>query len=162
MLESAQGWIAILGVLVAILAAVALAFAYLAGSYNKQRIAALREDVEDSQRREKVLEAQIERLSHEQVTQQAQFSLELNNCQEQIVHLTAENEHLRELVLQRVEISSLSVVLESLVSMLANHDERVLDYWETMSTTLQLLKDELQHFNRKLEALRNGEGGDDG
>ena len=124
-----ETWLSISGGVLVILAALALIFVYLAGSYNKQRIQALREDVEDAQRREQANDRQIERLEQEAASQLAAFQLKVDNCNEKIVHLTAENEHLRELVLQRVEFNALNVSLEEIIELMGKHDKKVEEYW---------------------------------
>lgn len=90
-------------------------------SYSKARIEALREDNQDLRNRIEDLEAKEVRSSAKE-----------DELESDIVHLKNENETLRELVLQRVEI----VGLGDLMTM---HHQQAMQHWDKMTEAIETL-----------------------
>lgn len=73
---------------------------FLRGSYNKARIDALRQDVQDYKNREEVREEE-----------RREDRLRIDRLQAQVDHLETENGMLRELVTSRAQVEELGVLL---------------------------------------------------
>lgn len=97
---------------------------FFKASYNRARIDALRQDIDDYRNRQE----QCDR-------QHSDDEKRIEKCEDEIKHLTDENHTLRELVLQRVEIHGLG-------DLLTMHHQEAMVYWKHMTEAMEQLNDQ--------------------
>lgn len=115
-------WLGIIGGTAGFIVLIASLIVAAKGSYNKARIQGLREDLDDSRNREEDREREVKDLQAKQEV-----------CTAQIEGVMRENEVLKDLVTQRVEITVLRTQLES-------HHHEAMSAWTKLHRDLQHLQ----------------------
>lgn len=128
---SAKDWISAVLALVSIVVVLTGLVVAARGSYNKARIQALREDLEDSRKREDDREREIKHL------QQKVETLDIK-----MQGLLRENTVLSDMVTQRVEIATLQGLLETHHTDMTIVANRIADSVKVLQTEVGRLKSE--------------------
>lgn len=119
-------WLSVLSILVGIAAMLGGVVAVFRASYSRARIEALREDNQDLRHRIEDLERKGDRAEVRE-----------DELEAQVNSLSSENELLKELVLQRVEITGLG-------DLMTMHHKQSLESWEKIVNAISETKREVK------------------
>lgn len=125
-------WLGVIGAVLSVALALGAALALVKGSYNKARIAALREDNDDLRARIGDLDNEIERRKLKEEALDAK-----------VAKVDSENQLLRDLVTQRAEVDKVNLAVqahhEAALSALEQHHEASTAAWTKVSDALTVL-----------------------
>lgn len=114
-------WLSVMSIALGTAAILGGVVAVFRASYSKARIEALREDNQD-------LRSRIEDLERKEVRHHKRE----DELEAKVGHLESENETLRELVLQRVEVQGLG-------DLLTMHHQQAMNHWDRMTEAIEKL-----------------------
>lgn len=125
-------WLGVIGAVLSIALALGAALALVKGSYNKARIAALREDNDDLRARVGDLDSELERQKLRDQTREAK-----------IAKVDSENQLLRDMVTQRAEVDRVNQAVaehhKKAMTSLEEHHQASSQAWAQVSDALTIL-----------------------